>query len=126
MTTISTAAPAYILGHTDPELIRLMRQAEFWQEQTAEFLRRAGLRPGMRVLDLGAGAGDVSLLAAALVGPTGIVLGVDRAPEAIDRATRRAQAMDITNVRFVQGDVTSYAPDQPVDAVIGRLVLMYL
>ncbi|MFN8489944.1 MAG: class I SAM-dependent methyltransferase [Caldilineaceae bacterium] len=126
MTTVSTTNSPYILGHADPELARLMRQAEFWKEQTAEFLRCAGLRPGMRVLDLGAGAGDVSFLAATLVGPSGSVLGVDRAPTAVERATQRADAMGVTNVRFIQGDVATYVPNEPVDAVIGRLVLMYL
>ncbi|MGH4003263.1 MAG: methyltransferase domain-containing protein [Pseudonocardiaceae bacterium] len=43
----------------------------------------------MRVLDLGAGAGDVALLVARLVGPQGSVLGVEQSAEAVARAQRR-------------------------------------
>ena len=50
----------------------------------------AGIRPGMRVLDLGCGAGDVTFVAADLVGPDGSVVGVDRSPQALARAQLRA------------------------------------
>lgn len=43
----------------------------------------AGLRPGMRVLDVGCGAWDVTFAAADLVGPEGSVVGLDRSPEAL-------------------------------------------
>jgi SAM-dependent methyltransferase len=46
--------------------------------------KEAGLKPGMRVLDLGCGAGDVAMLAADLVGPKGRVVGIDRSAEALD------------------------------------------
>jgi ubiquinone/menaquinone biosynthesis C-methylase UbiE len=45
---------------------------------TERLLRSAGIEPGMRVLDIGCGAGDVSMLAAELVGSTGSVVGIDR------------------------------------------------
>ena len=58
---------------------------------TMRFLREAGIVPGMRVLDVGSGAGDVTFLAAELVGATGEVVGVDLAPAAIEVARSRAQ-----------------------------------
>jgi SAM-dependent methyltransferase len=120
-----TTAP-YILGHDHDELARLIDQARFFGDLTDEVLRRAGVGPGMRVLDLGCGTGDVSFLAARLVGPTGTVLGVDRAPEAVAAATGRAAAAGLANVSFAVADLDELLPDGPVDAVIGRLVLMYL
>jgi SAM-dependent methyltransferase len=84
-----------------------------------------GIEPGMRVLDVGCGAGDVSFLAAALVGPDGTVIGVDKATAALDLARQRAQAAGLANVHFVEGDAATLRLDAPVDAVIGRLVLMY-
>ncbi len=45
----------------------------------------------MTVLDLGSGAGDVSFVAAELVGPEGQVIGIDASPDAVARATRRAE-----------------------------------
>jgi ubiquinone/menaquinone biosynthesis C-methylase UbiE len=53
----------------------------------------AGIRPGMLVLDLGCGAGDVAFVAAGLVGPDGHVVGVDRSPEALPRAWLRAEQL---------------------------------
>ena len=59
-----TSNPDYVLGHGQRELQRLAFQAQYWGEATLELLQRAGVTTGMRVLDIGCGAGDVSLLAA--------------------------------------------------------------
>jgi ubiquinone/menaquinone biosynthesis C-methylase UbiE len=81
----------------------------------------------MRVLDIGCGVGDVSLIAGRLVGPTGSVLGVDRSSEAIETAARRtAQAGQAAWVRFAAAELDTYRPAADFDAVIGRLILMYL
>jgi SAM-dependent methyltransferase len=122
---VSTQNPAYILGHAETELDRLIHQARFFGELTEQVLHRAGLQPGMRVLDIGCGAGDVALLAARLVGPEGAVIGVDKSPEAVALASRRAQAAELTNMHFVAQDLSELSLDQPVDALVGRLVLMY-
>ena len=126
MTGTPTTSENYILGHSNQALARLMSQADFWADHTRAFLERAGLRPGMRVLDLGSGAGDVALLAASLVEPGGSVLSIDRAPEAIARASARAAQLNIGNVQFVQADITTFEPEGTFDSVIGRLILMYL
>jgi SAM-dependent methyltransferase len=120
-----TTAP-YILGHDHDELARLIDQARFIGDLTDEVLRRAGVGPGMRVLDVGCGAGDVTFLAARLVGPTGTVLGVDRSPEAVAAASDRARAAGLANVSFAVADLAELTPPEPVDALVGRLVLMYL
>ena len=116
----------YILGHDRDELDRLIDQARFFGDLTDEVLRRAGIEPGMRVLDVGCGAGDVSFLAARLVGPTGAVIGVDRSAEAVAVAERRARGAGLGNVSFVVGDLSELTLTDPVDALVGRLVLMYL
>jgi hypothetical protein len=61
----------YPLGHSENEARRLADQATLFEDLTEDVLRRAGLRPGMGVLDLGCGVGDVSLLAARMVGGRG-------------------------------------------------------
>jgi 2-polyprenyl-3-methyl-5-hydroxy-6-metoxy-1,4-benzoquinol methylase len=114
-----------MLGHSQTELDRLIHQARFFGELTAQVLHLAGLKPGMRVLDVGCGAGDVSFLAASLVGPEGQVIGVDRSPEAVALASQRAATAGLTNVRFLAQDLSELTLDEPVDALIGRLVLMY-
>ena len=80
----------------------------------------------MRVLDLGCGAGDVTFVAADLVGPDGYVVGVDRSPEALAQARRRAGQRGLAHVRFAEGDIHDPAPGGPFDAIVGRLVLMYV
>ena len=73
----------------------------------------------------GCGAGDVSFLAAEFVGPSGEVVGTDFSEKAVGWAAARAQAREQTTVKFRVGDPTLLEFEQPFDAVVGRLVLMY-
>ena len=115
----------YALGHSEQELDRLSRQAELFEPFTRQLLLQAGITRGMRILDVGCGSGDVALLSSELVGPSGQVVGADKAISAVQRASERAQARQIGNVQFVEGDPTEMQFARPFDAVIGRLVLMY-
>jgi ubiquinone/menaquinone biosynthesis C-methylase UbiE len=116
----------YPLGHSGEEAARLAKQAALFEDLTEDVLRRAGVEAGMNVLDLGCGVGDVSLLTARLVGDTGDVLGIDRAASSIDLARRRADALGATNVRFEQAQLETFDPGRTFDAVIGRLILLYI
>jgi ubiquinone/menaquinone biosynthesis C-methylase UbiE len=129
MSTTQSATPSgssYVLGHADVEVQRLLLQGQLYNDYTEHALRLAGLRPGMRVLDIGCGPGDVSFIAARLVGPSGTVLGVDAAPEMIEFARARAAERDLTTVHFTEAAIDAIALDEPVDAVVGRLILMHL
>jgi SAM-dependent methyltransferase len=79
----------------------------------------------MRVLDLGCGAGDVSFLAAELVGPAGSVTGIDVDQDVLALARRRVNENGLSWVKFEQQDVETLTPMEPFDAVVGRFVLMY-
>jgi len=80
----------------------------------------------MRVLGVDSGAGDVAFLAARHVGPDGRVLGIDRSPAAVEAASERALALGPADrVAFAVADAT-VLPKGPFDAVVGRLVLMFL
>lgn len=61
----------YVLGHSRQELDRLTTHARLVDPMTRRFFVQAGVGPGMRVLDVGSGPGDVAFLAADLVGPKG-------------------------------------------------------
>jgi len=61
----------YVLGHTSVEQQRLIRQARVLAPLTERFLREAGISSGMCVLDIGCGMGDVTMIAAQLVGSAG-------------------------------------------------------
>jgi ubiquinone/menaquinone biosynthesis C-methylase UbiE len=119
-------SPVYVLGHSTDELGRLISQSRFLGELTEEVLRRAGISVGMRVLDLGCGAGDVSFLIASLIGPTGSVIGIDRSAAAVRLAQERMVGARLAGVTFREGDLTEVTCDAPVDAIVGRFVLLYL
>lgn len=117
----------YIFADREEEQRRLEQQAKLFNPLTARVFQTAGLRPGVRVLELGSGAGDVAMLAARMVGSDGEVVGVERDSDAVVAATARVERAGLSNVRFVQGDVqTLEGFERDFDAVVGRLVLMYL
>ena len=121
--------PLYVCGHSTSELERLGAQSAFYEGITRRVFEAAGIARGMRVLDIGCGAGDVSFLAADIVGPSGFVLGVDRAPEPVAAATARAAARALWHVAFRVADVGARISNAlvgaPVDALVGRFVLMH-
>ena len=84
----------------------------------------AGICPGMRVLDLGCGVGDVSLLLADLVGPTGEVVGVDRDARSLEVARNRTAGT--SHVSFIEADLADLAFEGEFDACVGRYILMHL
>jgi len=115
----------YILVHSDREIRRLKHQADIVNPITRRILQLAGIGPGMRVLDVGCGAGDVTFLVAEIVGETGHVVGVDRVSAALRAAETRAASEAIGNVSFREGDPQTLAFEEPFDAAIGRYVLMF-
>ena len=121
----TSAAPAYVLGRSEEERGRLIAQSNALQPVTEQVFRRAGIGPGMSVLDLGCGAGDVSFLAATLVGPKGAVLGIDNAPAVLAAARNRAADLGLNQVRFERQSLETFQETAKFDAVVGRLVLMY-
>jgi len=126
MGKVMTRANSYPLGYSDDEALRLARQATLLQDLTEDVFRRAGIVSGMQVLDLGSGLGDVSLLAARMVGPSGSVLGIERNASSVEAASQRAEKLGVRNVRFEAVDLESFDSPHTFDAVIGRFVLLYL
>ncbi len=116
---------AYVLGHTDQERRRLALQASLINPLTDAFLRRAGISGGMHVLELGCGIGEVSLIAARLVGPHGQVHCTDIDATALEIARGRVRSAGHDHVTFEQIEVTQHAPAQPYDGVIGRHILLH-
>ena len=125
MTTNNPPSP-YALGSTKSEHERLIRQAARLAPCTERFLREAGIGPGQRVLDLGSGVGDVAMLVARIVGPSGAVVGIERDPRSLDRARARVAEAGLHNVSFVQSDVSQITASKPFDAAVGRFILMWL
>jgi SAM-dependent methyltransferase len=117
--------PVYVLGHSPAELDRLRLQGAFFEEITRQAFATAGLQRGWRVLDIGCGAGDASLVAADMVGDGGSVTGIDRSAEAVAMARARARIEARTNADFRVVDIEGFDDDRGFDAVVGRFVLMH-
>jgi ubiquinone/menaquinone biosynthesis C-methylase UbiE len=114
-----------VLGHSEQELARLGRQAKLIDPITRQFLIQAGVTSGMRILDVGCGAGDVSFIAADLVGSQGEVIGVDRSPNAIETARVRAADLRLSNVKFMRSELSDIDFGPVFSAVTGRYVLCF-
>jgi len=85
-------------------------------------LRR--LAPGERVVDIGSGAGFDSFLAAAQVGPTGRVVGVDMTPEMLEKSTATGTELGLDQVEFRAGLAESVpVEDSWADVVISNGVI---
>ena len=116
----------YVLGNDPHELERLDRQAARIEKPTRLLMQSAGIRSGMRVLDLGTGLGHVARIAGDLVGPSGSVVGIDESADALAVARSRTETAGARHVSFVEGDVRQWQAPEPFDAVVGRLILFHL
>jgi ubiquinone/menaquinone biosynthesis C-methylase UbiE len=123
---MSVTVDAYPLGRSDAETRRLILQHQVYSPITRQFLTTAGIARGMKVLDLGSGAGDVAMLCADLVGPQGAVVGVDANAGILDFARHRVHTLGWRNIEFVEGDIRNVDLPYTFDAVVGRWVLMYV
>jgi len=95
-------------------------------ESTEAMLDMAGIAAGSRVLDVAAGAGDQTLLAADRVGPRGYVLATDISPAILELAARNARDEGYGNVetKVLDGENLD-VPEGSFDAVISRVGLIY-
>ncbi|MCC8979672.1 class I SAM-dependent methyltransferase [Bradyrhizobium acaciae] len=118
--------PNYVMGRSTAETDRLRRQSQLYDPSTWQLLKEAGLSPGMKVLDVGSGAGNVSFIAAGVVGESGAVVGVDSNPAIVEEAASTARSLGLNQVSFRAGDINTIALERDFDAVIGRLVLIYV
>src|SRR5215470_12821347 len=108
MSEIATNPSDYVMGHNDRERGRLSAQATILAPITEQLLRRAGVGAGMRIVDFGCGVGDVSMIAARLVGARGEVTGIDIDEAALSIARQRALEHGLPNITFLQTNVLEF------------------
>lgn len=83
------------------------------------------VRKGDRVLDVGCGFGDTSIKLAAMVGPTGEVVGIDCCDAFLDYARKDVKERGIANIRFIRGDAEIALPVGEYDFVFARFGTMF-
>jgi ubiquinone/menaquinone biosynthesis C-methylase UbiE len=113
------------MGHDERERRRLLLQASILNPLTQQLFTRAGIAPGMHVLDIGCGVGDVSLIAARMVGRHGTVTSVDIDAPALDILKSRAASEGLENIECAQADIHGWKPARKFDAVVGRHILIH-
>jgi ubiquinone/menaquinone biosynthesis C-methylase UbiE len=113
----------YVLRNVDHEFERLQLQGDILAPITRRLIRECGIGPSMRVLDIGCGAGDGSMLVAEAVGNAGEVVAFDRDVRAIETARARASAAGYRQIEFVHASYDTLPNQSHFDAAIGRYVL---
>lgn len=124
---MSSTASEYLLDVGDAGAARLRLLNEIYGPESMQLLLRAGLREGMRVLDVGCGIGTMTRWIGTQVGPEGAVVGLDGSAEHIARAREAAHAEGSANVTFVEGSAYDLSvAGGGFDLVYCRLLLMHL
>lgn len=127
MTDLPISEERYVLATGDAAEERLGLVEEVHGKDTLRLLQSAGVRRGMRVVDMGCGAGVVTCALARLVGAEGHVVGVDISPEQTAVAERRAREHGIHNVTFVTASAYNTGLDRGAfDAAFARFLLMHV
>ena len=100
------------------------RIASSMRESGEALVGTLGIKPGLKVLDLGCGDGTTAVPAARLGAD---VLGVDIARNLVEAGTRRAQQEGLGNLRFQEGDATELAglQDKTFDLVVSIFGAMF-
>src|SRR5947209_2278652 len=128
-----TAMPTnstYLLDYLPVEVDRLLFMAQLLGPEVRATCERAGLTAGGRAVDVG--CGPIGSLAALhdVVGPDGVVVGVDANPTALEAAGEAVGRLGLGNVRLVAGDVNTLQLDEigelaSFDLAFSRLTLMH-
>ncbi len=115
-------ADSYTHGHH----ASVLRSHEWRTAENSAAYLLPHLRAGLRVLDVGAGPGTITIDLAGLVAP-GDVRGVDAAADVIAKAAALAEERGIPNVSFAVDDAYALdAPDGAYDVVHAHQVLQHL
>ena len=116
----------YVLATGEAAAYRLGILHDLYGPGTRRVLLEAGLRPGMRVADLGCGVGLVTALLAELVGPGGHVVGIDASGAQLAQARERLNGSG-ADVSFVEASATETGLTRgSFDLVYCRFLLIHL
>ncbi|MEG6508201.1 methyltransferase domain-containing protein [Methyloligella sp. 2.7D] len=123
-----TEPDGYVHARDMAEYERLRKQARVWEAATRQVLGQAGLMPGMRCLDVGAGPGAVMQIMAEGAGPKGTVTGLEIDGALAGQALERLQRSNGSQYRMITGDINALSDldGAPFDLSFCRLFLMHM
>lgn len=117
----------YTLATGEVGANRLQILHQIHKPYTEFLLERVGLSEGMHIADIGCGIGSVSTWLAEQVGFNGSVIGVDVSIEQVEQARGNADALGLSNVKFVLGSAYNTGlPHNSFDLVYCRFLLIHL
>jgi ubiquinone/menaquinone biosynthesis C-methylase UbiE len=117
----------YVLGTHDSEVERLGLQHRVWQTTVLDCWRRAGIKAGSRVLDVGAGPGYATLDLAELVGPKGEVIALERSSRFVEFGKAACLKRGLNHVRWFELDLMAEPlPAENMDAAWCRWVASFV
>ncbi len=117
----------YFLQIGNRDRLRLNIICRLYNPRALAFLQQAGLKSGMRVLEIGCGTGEMAIEMAKIVGPTGSVVATDIAPEQLDIAKELADQTGVSNIEFKQLDMDNDLKQfsNEFDYIYGRWVIEF-
>ncbi|NCS99187.1 methyltransferase domain-containing protein [Candidatus Parcubacteria bacterium] len=86
-------------------------------------IEKVHIDPGMKVADLGSGAGHYSIAAAKLVGPSGSVYAVDVQKDLLDKIKTDALQQGIANIELVWADLDEPMGTKLTDSLVDRVII---
>jgi SAM-dependent methyltransferase len=117
----------YVLGTHREELERLGIQHRVWRPAVLDCWRRAGIGPGSRVLDVGAGPGFATVDLAELVGMSGQVIAAERSRRFVEAAREACRSRGLEQVQVQELDLMSDPlPGEGMDAAWCRWVASFV
>jgi SAM-dependent methyltransferase len=123
---LDCATRPYVLATGEAAAYRLRILHSLYGLGTRRVLLDSGLRPGMRVADMGCGVGMVTALLAELVGPEGNIFGIDASGAQLAKA-REQVSKSATNIHFIEASATETGlPPASFDLVYCRFLLLHL
>jgi ubiquinone/menaquinone biosynthesis C-methylase UbiE len=115
----------YVLARDTEGAERLRMLSRVLDRTTGELLKRVGIAPCLRCLDLGCGVGEVTIAIARWVGPEGLAVGIDADAHFLDLARREAAQRGVAAV-FRLGDACALQAESGYDLAYARFLLSHL
>lgn len=119
---------SYTMKRNDTEYDRLNQQANVWESATRKLIETAGIKKGMRCLDVGCGTGAGMDVLCSYVGAHGEVTGIDIDQNLKEKTLERLRKKHETNVHFLCHDLMSdlEIPGGAYDFAYLRFILHHL